>query len=223
MQKRVKRPPRQKMRARHKFLLAVFFLLALLAFSLVSLEQKVRPVALTIAQYECRDLCIHTMQNAVNKTIDERPELYKELYDIQRDSAGQIVSVACDTLRLNQLQNDLEETLSKSLDSLGRAKLAVPLGTLTGVQALAGLGPELTVRAIPLSNVESKVESRFSSAGVNQTKLEVNVTFTVELCAMLAGAQAETTVTSEVCVAQMLIVGQVPEFYAQGGDLAGKM
>ena len=40
---------------------------------------------------------------------------------------------------------------------------------------------------------------------------------------MLAGAQAETTVTSEVCVAQMLIVGQVPEFYAQGGDLAGKM
>ena len=109
------------------------------------------------------------------------------------------------------------------MDSLGRAKLAVPLGTLTGVQALAGLGPELTVRAVPLSNVESKVESRFSSAGVNQTKLEVNVTFTVELCAMLAGAQAETTVTSEVCVAQMLIVGQVPEFYAQGGDLAGKM
>ena len=71
------------------------------------------------------------------------PELYKELYDIQRDSAGQIVSVACDTLRLNQLQNDLEETLSKSLDSLGRAKLAVPLGTLTGVQALAAWGRSL--------------------------------------------------------------------------------
>lgn len=223
MQKRVKRPPRQKMRASRKFLLAVLFLLALLAFSLVSLEQKIRPVALTVAEYECRDLCIHTMQNAVNKTIEERPELYQELYDVQRDSTGQIVSVACDTLRMNQLQNDLEETLSKALDSLARAQLKVPLGTLTGVQALAGLGPELTVHAVPLSNVESRVESRFSSAGVNQTKLEVNMTFTVEMCALLAGAQAQTTVSSEVCVAQMLIVGQVPQFYAQGGDLTAKM
>ena len=68
------------------------------------------------------------------------------------------------------------------------------------------------MRAIPLSNVESKVESRFSSAGVNQTKLEVNVTFTVELCAMLAGAQAETTVTSEVCVRRCSLWGRCRNF-----------
>ena len=61
------------------------------------------------------------------------------------------------------------------------------------------------------------VSDSFVSAGINQTQHRVCIRFTVEMSAILPGYSTSVDVTDEVCVAQTLIVGQVPEFYAQNG------
>lgn len=216
MQKRLNRPVRAKMRLRHKFLLSVLFLLAILAFLLTLLEQKIRPVAQTIATYQCEELCVRTMQDAVAKSLENSPELHRQLYELQRDETGQIISVSCNTLQMNILQNQLEQALNEALDNLAEDVTYIPLGTLSGLQAFSGLGPRIPVHNIPLAHVTSQLNSQFTSAGVNQTKLEVNITFCAEMSAIMAGIRADTTVESEICVAQLLIVGQVPQFYAGG-------
>ena len=88
---------------------------------------------------------------------------------------------------------------------------------MLGWQLLAGRGPDIHLQIVPASFVESEVVDTLESAGINQTQHRVCIRFTVEMSAILPGYSTSVDVTDEVCVAQTLIVGQVPEFYAQNG------
>lgn len=202
---------------RHRFAVCVLLLAALLLFSLVKLEQKIRPVARLMAEYECKERAVRWMQTAVADCLRDSPELLEGLYAVRYGQTGQVQSAEADTVRLAQLQYTLESDLTQSMEE-GGADFSIPLGTLLGLQLFSGRGPDINVKVIPLSHVESQVETGFTDAGVNQTKLQTDLVFTVQLCAVLAGMQVETTAQSTVCVAQLLIVGETPQFYVQGAD-----
>lgn len=199
----------------NRFALCALLLSALLLFSLVRLEQKIRPVARTMAEYECKERAVRWMQSAVADCLRDTPELLEDLYLLQYDSAGRVQSAEADASRLAQLQYMLESDLTRSMEE-GAADFSVPLGTLLGLQLFSGRGPDIDVKVIPLSHVETRVETSFTSAGVNQTKLQTDLVFSVQLCAVLAGMQVETTAESTICVSQLLIVGQTPQFYVEG-------
>ena len=143
------------------------------------------------------------------------PELLEDLYILRYDETGLVQSAETDTAKLARLQYTLEGDLTQAMEE-GAADFSIPLGTLLGLQLFSGRGPDITVKVIPLSHVESQVETGFSAAGVNQTKLQTDLVFSVQMCAVLAGMQVETTAQSTICVAQVLIVGQTPEFYVEG-------
>ena len=199
----------------NRFCLWALVLTALLVFSLVKLEQKMRPVARLTAEYECRERAVRWMQSAVGDCLRQSPELLENLYILHCDESGLVQSALTDTAKLTQLQYALESDLTRSMEE-GTMDFSVPLGTLLGLQLFSGRGPNITVKVIPLSHVESRVETAFSDAGVNQTKLQTDLIFSVRLCAVLAGTQVETTAESTICVSQLLIVGQTPQFYVEG-------
>lgn len=204
-----------KKRGKSRFGLFVLLLTALLVFSLVKLEQKIRPVARVMAEYECKERAVRWMQSAVADCLQDAPELLEDLYLVRYDAAGQVQSAEADASRLARLQYMLESDLTQSMEE-GAADFSVPLGTLLGLQLFSGRGPDIRVKVIPLSHVETRVETSFTSAGVNQTKLQTDLVFSVQLCAVLAGMQVETAAQSTICVSQLLIVGETPQFYVEG-------
>lgn len=208
---------RQRRRPARRFAICALLLAALLLFSLVKLEQKIRPVARSMAEYACRERAVRWMQSAVADCLQSTPELLEDLYILRYDESGQVQSAVGDTARLARLQYTLEGDLTRSMEE-GAADFSVPLGTLFGLQLFSGRGPDVDVKVIPLSHIESRVETGFVSAGVNQTKLQTDLVFSVQLCAVLAGMQVETTAQSTICVAQLLIVGETPQFYLAGAD-----
>lgn len=199
----------------NRFALCPLLLSALLLFSLVKLEQKIRPVARTMAEYECRERAVRWMQAAVGDCLRRSPELLEDLYILRYDETGLVQSAETDTAKLARLQYTLEGDLTQAMEE-GATDFSIPLGTLLGLQLFSGCGPDITVKVIPLSHVESRVETGFTAAGVNQTKLQTDLVFSVQMCAVLAGMQVETTAQSTICVAQVLIVGQTPEFFVEG-------
>ena len=48
----------------------------------------------------------------------------------------------------------------------------------------------------------------------NQTEHKLFIDFTVEMSAILPGYSTDVTVTDEVCIAQTMIIGPVPQVYA---------
>ena len=198
-----------------RFRLLALMLTALLLLCLFKLEQQIRPVALTMAQYACKGRAVRWMELTVAQKQQEEPELLEELYILERDEAGRVVSVTANAANLTRLQYALETALTEGLEA-GELDFDIPLGTLTGLQIFSGRGPGVNVKVIHLSHIDSRLDSTFSEAGVNQTQLQTDLVLTVELCCVLAGMQVETEAQCQVRAAQIVIVGETPQFYVQG-------
>ena len=196
--------------------LLIAFLFVLLLYLLLALEHNLRPAAQFAAQIKSREVCVNIMQKAVKSTLEDNPELYKTLFSVSQAADGQITGAICDPHALTTLQNTLEDSISKELSKSKQIKIPIPLGTLSGLQLFAGLGPNISGRAVPLSAVQSRIETNLISGGINQTVLEVDAVFSMEIGTLLAGTQSSERVESRIRIAQFMVVGKVPEFIASG-------
>lgn len=190
-------------------------LVALLLF--VALDREVRPVILTMAQYQARVSSILAMNQAVLEQMATEPENL-QLTTIYRGEDGQISAIETDTVELNRLKAQLTTAVSEKLAQIQRTRISIPLGTLLGWQIFAGRGPDVNFQVVPASFVESDIHSSLTSAGINQTRQQIFIQFTVDMTAIIPGYSATVTVTTEVCIADTLIVGTVPQFYAMTGN-----
>lgn len=194
--------------------LLIVFLFVLLVYLLLALEHNLRPAAQLAAQIKSREICVNIMQKAVKSTLEENPELYETLFSVSQASDGQITGAICNPHTLTALQNTLEDSISKELSKPEQIKVPIPIGTLSGLQLFAGLGPNIPIRAVPLSAVQSHIETNLISGGINQTVLEVDAVFSVEIGTLLAGSQLNERVENRIRIAQFMVVGKVPEFMA---------
>ncbi|MCI6639615.1 MAG: sporulation protein YunB [Pygmaiobacter massiliensis] len=181
---------------------------------LVLLDREVRPVILTMAGYQARVSSILAINQAVLEELEKDPP--GQLVTVYQDTDGEVTAIETDTAGLNQLKARLTNAVGKKLEALPRSKISIPLGTLLGWQVLAGRGPDISFRVVPASFVESDLRTSLNSAGINQTHHQIYITFTVTMSAILPGYTADVTVSTEVCVVDTLIVGQVPQLYASG-------
>lgn len=202
--------------------ICLVIVLALILFALQRFDQAIRPLTRQVVQYQCRAQAVRTIQTACNSILEQNSSLYDDLYTVHRNDAGQVQSVAINSAGINTLEDALVEQVNQSLCQLQQLPLRIPLGTLTGIQLFSNLGPEIAIQVQPLSLVTSQVQSDFSQAGVNQTRLEVTVCFSVQIGALLAGEIIPVDAQAEVLAAQILIVGNVPQRYTQTGTSGEK-
>lgn len=187
--------------------------LALFLFGLQRADQAMRPMVKQVLEYQCKALAVQTIQQACNSILEQNSSLYQDLYSIQRDGEGRVQSVVANTARINSLEDALVDRVNQSLDQLQQVPLRISIGTLSGIQLFTGRGPTIPIQVQPLSLVSSQVESDFSQAGVNQTRLEISVCFSVQMGAVMAGQVIPVDAQAEVLAAQILIVGEVPQLY----------
>ena len=134
-------------------------------------------------------------------------------YAVERTSSGIVSSIRADTVEINLLQAKLNQAVTSSLQQLGESEIGVPLGTILGLQVLAGRGPTIHFKIIPVSFVESEIVNKLESSGINQTQHQIFIHMKVNMSAIIPGYSTTTTVENDVCIAETLIVGLVPDKY----------
>ena len=109
-----------------------------------------------------------------------------------------------------------DEILSMDSDHLG-----IPLGSLILPEMFGGKGPVIPVQILTIRNSEADFFSEFSQAGINQTLQKLNMQVSVDVAILVLGRSESFTVTSQVVVAETIIVGQVPDTFFQTGGYNG--
>ena len=94
--------------------------------------------------------------------------------------------------------------------------VGVPLGAFTGIDWLAGYGPRVTLRILPVGRVQCEYASAFASAGVNQTLHSVSLQARAAVEVVLPGGSEEIEEQVSALVCENVIVGKVPDIYLQG-------
>ena len=204
---------RKKSRRRWRLLAALSVVLMLL----VAVDQQLRPVIVTMAQYQCQQISLRAINDAVSQELASDSAASEQLVRAEKGEDGSVQAIVMDADRVNALKTRLTAAVSQRLLSLPDQEISVPLGTLLGWQILAGRGPDIRLNVVPASYVYSELKDELTSAGINQTEHKLFIDFTVEMSAILPGYSTEVTVTDEVCISQTMIIGSVPQMYAARG------
>ncbi|MCI2046666.1 MAG: hypothetical protein LKJ90_02980 [Faecalibacterium sp.] len=216
---KIKTPPQSRRRKRkHRWLsrrriAKILLVLALLCYFLYRLEEHIRPVLLSLVDYESKRYAMSAFNDSVAEMIAEQPDGYQGLYVITYATDGSIAAIQADTYALNRLSSQLTEKVEEKMDRFEDSSLDMPIGTLLGFQAFAGRGPKLKLKVLPETYVKAQLYDSLESAGINQTKLCVYAHYTIEMSVILSGYTACVTAEGELCLSQVYLVGQTPQNY----------
>ena len=75
----------------------------------------------------------------------------------------------------------------------------------------------IPVHILSIRNSDAAFRSNFSQAGINQTIHQLIMLVSVDVAVLVLGQTGSFTVTSEVVVAETVIVGDVPNTFLQTG------
>jgi hypothetical protein len=101
--------------------------------------------------------------------------------------------------------------------------LGIPLGSLFLPELLSGRGPNIPVEIMAIRNSDAFFSSEFTEAGINQTLQQLNMHVNVDVTILVLGKTEIFTISSQVVVAETIIVGDVPDtFFQNGGQYEGK-
>lgn len=187
------------------FLLAVFGIWLFFTLS-------VRPVIDTVSQETIRSLTVETVNEAVAEVMADNPS-FVDFTVVEKDAQGNISMVHTDSAAVNALARAVTIRSQQSLDQIAEQGVPIPIGSLSGISVLAGRGPDVHIKAIPVGNIETVFDSQFIPAGINQTlhKLFINVTASVNI--IIPGTKNKVTTTAQVLVGETILIGKVPDVY----------
>ena len=89
----------------------------------------------------------------------------------------------------------------------------IPVGNLTGVSLLMGRGPKVPVKIITMTSSRVEFNNSIVTAGINQTKHQINLEVIVDIDILVPWGTESTQVITEVLIADTIVVGRVPDTY----------
>lgn len=187
--------------------------LCLALFFIHQFDTAVRPRLITLAQSQLRNQIVHIAETAVTNTLTSQNLSYSDLVIRQGGAEGEITTFSTDTVRLNHLRASILTEVTQHIESLDLHAIQIPLGSLTGIDLFSASGPWLPIQLVSVSSAEGNYRNEFTDAGINQSVYRVMLDISVTVNLLLPGGIAEATVSTPVCVAETLIIGQVPQTY----------
>ena len=143
---------------------------------------------------------------------------YQDFIDVRTDSAGQVTSLSLRTVESTRFKRSVLEGLVARLESIDPALLSVPLGNLTGIMLFSAKGPSVRVKVQTIGDVAATYRSEFTAAGLNQTKHSVYLDLSITVYLIIPGKIIPVETAEQVCVAETVIVGRVPDTYFSQQD-----
>lgn len=187
--------------------------LVLACLLLHTLNGRLRPVLETTASSQAANLMTQAINAAVDNCLQENGMTYGDFVTLETDAAGKVTSITSNTAANSQFKRRVVETVIHQLDTLDSGALGVPLGTLTGQPLLSRTGPKVRVEVDSVGEVAAEFHNSFTSAGVNQTLHRVCLDISATVYLFLPGEVLPVSVSSSVCVAETVIVGETPDTY----------
>ena len=202
-----------------KFLL---FLTAMLAFwAFLGLRSRLWPVARDLARTQVINTASDLINDAILEQIMEGQIQYDRIVYFEKDLNGRITALKTNMAEVNRLKTETLNIINDQILAEDSDHLGVPVGSLILPEFFSGQGPQIPVRSLAIRNSDATFHSDFSEAGINQTLQQLSMDVLVDVTVLVLGQTETFSVSSQMVVAETIIVGDVPATYLQTGASYG--
>ena len=204
-----------------RMLLIAFLLVAVFLAGFILLRSRYRDVIRDLAQIQVKNTTSDLTNDAIAKQIADGVIQYDRIVYFEKDLDGRITALKTNIGEVNRLKTDILNIINDEILALDNSDIGIPMGSLFLPELLSGRGPAIPVHILSIRNSDANFVSHFTQAGINQTLHQVNMEVSVDVAVLVLGQTTSFTMTSEVVVAETVIVGEVPNTFLQTGGSYG--
>ena len=198
-------------------------IICLIVFSILLLlfREKYGTVITSLAETQIKNTTSDLINDAIAKQIANGNIQYDRIVFFEKDLDGRITALKTNMSEVNRLKTDVLNIINDDILALDTTDIGIPLGSLFLPELLSGRGPAIPVHIISIRNSDATFTSRFNQAGINQTIHQLIMVVSIDVSVLVLGRTNSFTVSSEVVVAETVIVGDVPDTFLQTGGHYG--
>ena len=196
------------------------FSLILLVLSIILIlvfRSRYREVIRELAETQVKNTTSDLTNDAIAKQIADGIIQYDRIVFFEKDLDGRITALKTNMSEVNRLKTDILNIINDEILALDTSDIGIPLGSLFLPELLSGKGPVIPVHILSIRNSDASFSSNFVQAGINQTLHQLIMVVSVDVAILVLGQTGSFTITSEVVVAETVIVGDVPNTFLQTG------
>lgn len=194
------------------FRLVLLGVLAILFLLLVTASVFLKDISSEIAVSDASDIVTVSVNNAVSQVLASGDYTGDYFVDFEKDANGNVAAISSNMAKINSLSAQILERVVGTTEK-NTITVKIPSGNLTGISLLMGRGPKVPVKIIVLTSSRVEFNNHIITAGINQTKHQINLEVIVDVEILVPWGSETTQVVTEVLIADTVIVGEVPDTY----------
>lgn len=201
-----------------------FLLLAIVTFALLMVFRiRYHDAIRELSETQVRNSTSDLINDAISRQIASGNIRYERIVYFEKDLEGKITALKTNMTEVNRLKTDILNLINDEILALDTTDMAIPVGSLIFPEFFSGRGPGIPIQILSIRNSDGSFKSYFSEAGINQTLQQLTMDVSVDVSVLVLGRTESFTVSSQVVVAETIIVGQVPNTYLQTGGEHGSI
>lgn len=200
-----------------RILNVLLLLLLVIAVILLVLRRKYDAVMVDLTKTQVTNATSDLINDAIAQQIAGGKVEYDRIVYFEKDLEGRITALKTNIGEVNLLKTDTLNIINEQILTTEHSHMGIPLGSLFLPELLSGKGPEVPVKILSIRNSDATFESSFSHAGINQTMHQLRMCVIVDVSVLVLGKTITFPVSSDMVIAETIIVGTVPDTFLQTG------
>ena len=201
------------MRRRRRVAFPLFLILFVALSAIVYL--RAFPLVQKLGRTRVTNDAAAAINSAVSDQIDEDGLTYESIVLMEKDVSGNLTALRTDMAALNRLRTGVLRKLDQYFAELRHTRFGIPLGSVIAPTFFAGTGPELPLRLTSVNTSSATFSSRFSQAGINQTRHEILLHVVMDMTLISAFGASSFSTEYDVIVADTIVIGSVPTTFVE--------
>ena len=204
--------PAVTLKRRRRLPLALLFFLAMFCLFFAAVAIFLKDLSAQIAVSDASDIVTVQINNAISDIMAEQDYSGDYFVSFEKDAAGDVTAISSNMARINALSAKILHRVVGATENR-TIEIGIPAGNLTGISLLMGRGPNIPVQIIVLTSSRVEFNNSIVTAGINQTKHQINLEVIVDIDILVPWGTESSQVMTEILIADTIVVGQVPDTY----------
>lgn len=205
-----------KKRRRRRFRIFIFTVITFFAAALGVTEYRIGPVMTAIAESDAKNIATEAVNEAVRQVMNDNGIKYDDLISLTKNKDEKVTAIMVDSVKLNTVCAEIRGYITDYFKNLSEKTIAIPIGSLTGIDMLSGKGPSVHAGITLSGSAVTAIRNDFETAGINQTHHQMILDVNTKIYVIMQNRSFATEISNSIVIAETVVVGDVPEIYADG-------
>ena len=152
------------------------------------------------------------LQEAITENVVEEIDI-ESMYLITENADKKITNVLINTAQVNKILALVNESLESNITKLGEEQIRLPISIILGETIFTKIGPDITLRILPIGKYECDVISNVSEYGINNSLFEIYINVKLNIETIIPLKRNQASVECKIPLVMQVVQGEVPRYY----------